>query len=428
MSLELNKTIQELGTSFEQFKIAHAAEIAALKKDGVAPADLTAKVDRALAAIEEATAMKARLEKLELDKDTPANPETKYEDAHLKVFKDWLRNPRDHQLIAKLAQAHNEDLQHKGLRHKDVQGNVAALGGSAVPEVIDRRIRENLVNESPMRQIVNVITSGTPDYKTLVDVGGESSGWVGETDTRSATNTARLEEVAPTFGTVYAYPKVTEESLNDIFFDVAGWISKMVLREFGYQEGVSLISGNGNKKPTGLLAGSFSTVDDGRLVSPQRAFGTIQYVPTGSSGAFPASTTTTGAASDCLITLQAKLRPAYKRNAKWIMNRGTRATVRKLIDKQANYLWQPGIGAGQSDTLLGDPIVIMDDMAAIAANSYSIAYGDFREAYTLVDLVGMRITLDEITTPGYVKYYVRKRLGGKLVLDEAVKVLKFAAS
>ena len=67
-------------------------------------------------------------------------------------------------------------------------------------------------------------------------------------------------------------------------------------------------------------------------------------------------------------------------------------------------------------------------MPAVAANAFSLAFGDFKEGYLIADRVGMRITRDEITTPGFVKFYVRKRLGGKLRNTQAIKLLKIAAA
>ena len=391
------------------------------------------KVEKTHQAVQQLSEMKERLEKMEvkLDRGDLGKPTgDKRSDEHLKAFTNWIRNPFDMDLKAALQKA-SKDVIEGNLREKAVTSGTSSAGGYAVPELISREINQNLINSNPFRSLVKVLTVGTPDYKELVDIRGESSGWIGEGGTRSETNTPRLQEVAPTFGTLYAYPKASEESLVDLFFDVQTWLTRAVSDEFGYQEGVAIISGNGTNKPTGFLNGSTATTDDGTHFSPNRAFGTLQYVPTGQSNGFDNSTGNSPEGQgpgDCLITMIYKLRARYLTAAKWVMNRGTMATIQKFRDRDGNYLWRPGLEAGRSDTLFGYPVVLADDMPSIAAGTYPVAFGDWRAAYVLCDLVGLRMTVDEITTPGQVKFYVRKRLGGKLVQDEAIKVLKVAAS
>ena len=104
------------------------------------------------------------------------------------------------------------------------------------------------------------------------------------------------------------------------------------------------------------------------------------------------------------------------------------AGLRKYKDTTGQYLWQPALTAGQPATFLGYGITEAEDMPAIAANSFPLAFGDFKEGYLICDKVGMRITRDEITTPGFVKFYVRRRVGGKLRNTQAIKLLKIAAA
>jgi len=76
---------------------------------------------------------------------------------------------------------------------------------------------------------------------------------------------------------------------------------------------------------------------------------------------------------------------------------------------------------------LGKPVVFMDDMAAVAANSLSVAYGDFRQGYTIVDRLGLRIVRDNITQPGFVKFQVFRRVGGAVTSFDSFKILKTKA-
>jgi HK97 family phage major capsid protein len=344
--------------------------------------------------------------------DAPKN------DEHKSAFVNYIRNPRDQKSIAAL-----QDAERKAVYTTGTGGSAA--GGYAVPEELSRAIITQLTNISPMRQVANVVTASSPDYKILVDVLGTGTAWAGENGTRSESNTPQLGEVAPTFGTLYAYPKASEESLNDMFFDVQGWLTNSVSVAFAAAEGVAFTTGNGTNKPTGIMAATKSTSDDASL-----AFGSVQYVPTGAAAGFPALSLTSPVAypADKLVDLVHKLKAGYRANARWMMNKATLAVVRKFKDSEANYLWQPGIAAGMPSSLLGYAVVENEDMADIGANAFPIAFGDFRAAYTIVDLVGLRVTLDEVTTPGQVKWIFRKRVGGKLADNQAVKVIKCATT
>ena len=332
----------------------------------------------------------------------------KKEDEHSKAFYNYIRSPRDRKAESALLD----------IERKAVSVGTASAGGYAVPEEISRAIITQLTNLSPMRQVCDVVSASTSDYKILVDSLGTSSGWVGEGGARSETNTPALNEVAPTFGMVYAYPKASEEALQDIYFDVAGWLTNSIATAFAAAEGAAFTSGNGTNKPTGLMAATVAAEDDASL-----AFGSVQAVNSGAAAAFAASNP-----SDALINLVHKLKAGHRAGARFMMNKSTLATVRKFKDSTGNYLWSPGLANGLPSTLLGFGVVENEDMADIAANALPIAFGDFRAAYTIVDRVGLSITVDEsITSPGYVKWYVRKRVGGKLTNNQAVKFLKIAA-
>jgi HK97 family phage major capsid protein len=329
-----------------------------------------------------------------------------------------MRHPRDQRANAQL-----QEIQRKSVFTTGTGGSAA--GGYAVPEEIDRAIVTQLTNVSPMRSLARVVTASTPDYKILVDTLGTGTSWVGEKAARSETNTPQLGEVAPTFGSLIAYPSATEESLNDMFFDVAGWLTSSVSTAFAAAEGVAFTTGDGSNKPTGVMTNTKSTSDDASLT-----FGQVQYVPTGAAAGFPplAITSPVTYPGDVIINCAHKLKAGHRANARWMMNKATLAVVRKFKDVDANYLWQPGLQLGVPGTLYGYPVVENEDMADIGSNTFPIAFGDFFAAYTIVDLVGMRVTLDEVTTPGYVKWYFRKRVGGKLTNNQAIKVIKCATT
>jgi HK97 family phage major capsid protein len=296
--------------------------------------------------------------------------------------------------------------------------STGASGGFALPEQIERSIARLSVDISPIRSIATVRMVGTSDYKELFDINGAGFEWLGETDTRNQTNTPDLAEVAPTFGMASAKPQASEESLDDLFFDVESWLTMSAAEAIAQGEGAAFVAGNGTKKPTGFLAGPtpVTTTDSAR------AFGTLQYIAGGQAAAMPTT-------PDTFYDIVYALRARYRANARWVTSKLVLATMRKYKEATTNaYMWQPGLSAGQPSMFAGFPVVEAEDMTAVGAGAFPLAFGDFREGYLIADRVGMRITRDEITTPGYVKFYVRKRTGGKIRNSQAIKLLKISVS
>jgi HK97 family phage major capsid protein len=267
------------------------------------------------------------------------------------------------------------------------------------------------------------VTVGTKDYKELVNRRGTAYGWAGETDTRSETGTPTLAEIAPTFGTLYAYPKATEESLQDMFFDVESWLSGEIVEAFAAGEENAIVLGNGTNKPTGFLAGTPVSTDDS-----SRAFGVLQYIATGVAANWKVWAAGTASQLDTFNQTIYSLKKGYRANARWLMNKAIAGDVMLFKDGDSNYMWQQSVLEGQPDRLLGYAVSESEEMPDKAANAFSVAFGDFKAGYTLADLAGIRITRDDITTPGYVKWYARRRLGGKIRKSEAIKLIKFAVT
>ncbi len=122
------------------------------------------------------------------------------------------------------------------------------------------------------------------------------------------------------------------------------------------------------------------------------------------------------------------LRARYRANARWVTAKAVLSGLRKYKDTTNQYLWQPSLSAGQPESFLGYGITEAEDMPAVAANAFPLAFGDFREGYLIVDRVGMRMTRDEITLPGFVTWYIRKRVGGRLRNTEAIKLLRISTT
>jgi HK97 family phage major capsid protein len=305
------------------------------------------------------------------------------------------------------------------LERKAVNVTTPGDGGFALPEQIESVIAQRLLDISPVRSVANVVSVSTSDYKQLVDTRGMASGWVGEAGARTATNTPTFYEAAALMGEIYANPQATQQSLDDLMFNVEAWVAASIADEFAFREGAAFVSGDGTNKPKGFLNyATAATADSSRL------WGTLEHVATGVSADFAASNK-----GDKLVELVYKLKAGHRANAVWMTNKAILAEIRAFKESTTNaYLWQPGLAAGQPSTLLGYNVVEAEDMPAKAANSLSIAFGDFRAGYTVVDRVGIRSLRDPYSNKPYVGFYVTKRVGGMVVNSEAIKVLKFSTT
>jgi HK97 family phage major capsid protein len=300
---------------------------------------------------------------------------------------------------------------------KSISGAVASDGGYAVPKEIDAEIDTTLKAISPIRAIANVVRVGSAGYRKLVTQNGVASGWAAETATRPVTATPKFNEVVPNFGDLYANPAATQAMLDDAAFDVESWLANEIATEFAKAEGSAFINGDGVDKPKGFLTAPVATTSDAT-----RPFGTLQYLASGALGAFAA------AAENRLVDLVHSLRAPYRQGAVWVMNATTLAAIRKFKTADGAFIWQAGLSAGQPDTLLGYPVVEAEDMPDIAANSLSIAFGNFKAGYLIAERSETSIMRDPFTNKPYVHFYATKRVGGTVSNSEAIKVMKFAVS
>jgi HK97 family phage major capsid protein len=314
------------------------------------------------------------------------------------------------------------------LRRSEVKGTTMQVasdpsGGFWVTPDVTGRMVKKIYETSPMRQICNVVTIGTDALEGPIDNGEMDAQWIGEVPSRPQTTTAEVGVWRIPVNELYAYPWVTQKLLEDSMIDVEAWISMKAADKFGRKENAAFVAGSGSNQPMGLLTYDFVTTDDST-----RAWGNFQYVPTGVAGAFPASSASVSQA-DPIITLMGELKSGYRPNANFLAARRALAAIRKLKDGQGNYIVDLRLrDSNLVESIFGTPVVDGEDMPNIAANSLSLLYGDFNEAYTIVDRLGMSAVRDNITRPGFVKYHMRKRVGGGAVNFEAVKALKFSAT
>lgn len=334
---------------------------------------------------------------------------------HKAAFEDWLRRPGDRRTNARLIEA---EMAAAGPDERKTSTTLTgADGGHLVPAPVAQDIVRRLTNLSPIRQIARVLDVSSTGTKFPLDRQGTGSGWIAENVTRTATAEPTLDLRTPTYGTAYALMSATEELMMDSAIDISQWLTESAAVALAATEGAAFVSGNGTARPTGFLAGPTPVV----TADATRASGTLQYVPGGAAAAI--------SSVDGIVNLYWALKAGHRQNGTWVMSSATASVVQLLKDTQGRSLWAPALSEAAPATLLGRPVVIAEDMQAIAANNFPIAFGNFASGYLIADQGGLRITVDDnISTPGLVKFYVRRRVGGVILDSEAIKLLKVATT
>lgn len=282
--------------------------------------------------------------------------------------------------------------------HNVLSESVDADGGYLVPEEFEKDIVRGIDETNIIRSIAKVITTAN-DRKIPIAVGHSVATWTAEN--------AAYTESNPTFGQkqIDAFKltdlvRVSIELLQDAAFDIEGYIIKEFSYAFGVAEEQAFCVGTGINQPTGIF-----TADGGEI-----------GVTAGSA---------TAVTIDDVINLVYSLKAPYRKNAKFLMNEATVSLIRKLKDGNGNYLWQPSVQAGQPDKILGYDVFTTPFAPTIAGGALAIAFGDFSN-YWIGDRGGRTVQrLNELyATNGQVGYVATERVDGKVILPEAIKLLK----
>jgi HK97 family phage major capsid protein len=402
---EIKEAFADFRAAFEAFKDANDERLGALEKRG---GDVVTeeKVDRINRALDE---QKKALDDLTLAAGRPQFGETKAQPG-------LDRATRERKAAFDRYMRKGDASGFNALEVKALSEGSNPDGGYVVPLEIADTIDRILAKASPIRALATVQQIGSSVYRKPITTVEAASGWVGETDARTQTTTPTITAIDFPAMELYAMPAATQPLLDDAQVDIEAWLANEVQIVFAEQEGAAFVNGDGSNKPTGFL--HYTAVADGSW-----SWGNIGYIASGAAGAFASSDP-----ADALINLAYAPKQGYRANATWVMNRKTESVVRKFKDANDNYIWQPGLAVGQPASLLGYPVAEAEDMPDIAANTYSIAFGDFARGYLIVDRVGIRTLRDPFTAKPYVLFYTTKRVGGGVQNFEAIKLMKFAVS
>ncbi len=328
----------------------------------------------------------------------PLSATAEVEVPHQKAFNAYLRSGDDDGL--------------RGLAIEEKALSVASDGGFLAAPKVAEAVQNTLHSTSSLRRLANVVTIEGSVYEALVERGDMGAGWATEAAMVETANSA-LDRIAIPVHELAAMPRASQRLLDDAAFDVEGWLAERIAEKFARSEANAFLRGDGVDKPRGLL--NYPTAPVATATAAQ-----VGFVTTGVTGEFAAA-----APMDCLIDLIYALGAEYRANASFLMNSKTAARVRKMKDADGRFLWTDALSVGQVSQLLGYPVMISEDMPDMATSSFSIAFGDFRAAYTIVERPDLRVLRDPFSAKPHVLFYATKRVGGGITDFRAVRLLRF---
>lgn len=437
--IEIKKVIDQQGEAFEAFKKAQDALLQA-KADGKAVGDLEAKVAKLGDALDKFAEQKAAIDDLLVKAARPGGlsgidpRDAAAQAAELKGFNLSLRaeyQSKGRVFPGELSQDAYAQYKSGFLKlaagvsmdnltsdeRKAMSAGSDPDGGYLLPNSTMGRMVTRLYEQSIMRQICDVQTISTDKIEGVIDINEAAAGWVSELGSRSDSNTPQVGKWEIQAHEMYAMPKISQKLIDDAATNVEAWLADKVADKFGRVEGAAFWGGTGVGQPFGLASYTTAATADG-----SRAWGQFEHVNTGANGAFHSTQ------FDPLHDLMGAMKDHFLPNAQWVMRRSVRTAARKLKESTTNrYLWEPGMQVGAPERLNGYPVRVDEYMPALATGSLSLAFGDFRQAYTIVDRMGVRTLRDPYTAKPYVVFYSTKRTGGGAMNFEAVKFLRFSA-
>ncbi len=397
MTLEtITNQVHQLGNAWENFKQVNDTRLAEIEKKGAADPLYLEHLSKIGAALDH---HKNRIDAIETADSRPITEiGAKASVAEHGEYKAALRN-----YLRKGMEAGLESLELKSL-----SVGTPADGGYLVTPQMSEQIIQIVQDASPLRSLATVTEISSDSLDVIEDDDVMAATWAGETGTRDDTTTAQIgKQNIPTFE-MYSQPKATQKLVDDAAIDIESWVAQKVGEQFARLESAAFFGGNGTSQPKGLLTYTAGT-----------AFGQIEQIDSGTDGVVTA---------DGLVELYYALKDEYAKNATFLMRRSVIQSVRLLKESSTDqYIWQPGLAQGTPDSLLGVPVREAADVPAAANDALSVAIGDFKRAYQIVDRAGVRILRDPFTSKPFIRYYTTKRVGGEVVNTEAVKLLKLAA-
>jgi len=403
MSEEIKVVLDELGSKFEEFKSENKTRLEEIEKKGHADPILQEKVDKMsddiakLAEVKQAHEIQqknleeatAKIESLETILARPNASKSADVDMQVKAFGKWLRK------------GEIDEMEKKALYESD-----DTLGGFYAPTEYVADLIKSVTEISPIRSIARVRQTDKRGIEVPKRTGQFSASWVSETGTRSETTgyTTGLQQIDA--HELYALVDISQAMLEDSAFDLESEMGSEFAEQFAKAEGTAFVSGSGVGQPLGFTDASAG----------------VSSTNSGDNSALTANG---------LYDLVYAIKSEYLGNARFVMNRTTFSKVLQLEDTAGQKVFHVGLNlvSGAPSTIAGFPYVLATDMPDVAGSAKPIAFGDFSRAYTVVDRVNLSIMRDPYSqaTSGNIRYVARRRVGGQVVLAEAIQLQNISA-
>ncbi len=413
----VKSAVEPVMTAFEAFKATNDARLAEIEKKGTADPILEqklSKIETVLAAHEginqrltiaeqQAKAAKDAADSVETTLARLPNGRKSADPIEFKArVNDWARAVVYAHALGRdnLSQDQQKILAEVSQEAKALNVGTDTAGGYLAPTEYVREIIKGITESSPIRSIVRVRQTAGKAIDIPKRTGQFAARRVHETGPKTETTGLAYGMEELTAPEMYALIDISNQMLEDSAFDMESEIRMEAVEQFSVKEGSEFVSGTGVGELEGILVNSG-----------------IAETVSGSAAVITA---------DGLLALKHGIKSGYARNASWIMNRATIGSVRRQKGSDGHYLWVPGIANSAPNTIDGDTYVEMPDMPSEGAGAYPVVYGDFRRAYLAVDRIAMEMLRDPYTqaTAGNIRFIFRRRVGGKVVLAEAIRKLK----
>ena len=402
MDSEIKQSIQQIGEAFEQFKSAYDEKLDAVQKGQ----DVDPLLEEKLAKIE------GKLDSFEpINQQLTAQAQKQEElKEQLERMDTVLRRPDAGLSVSEVDQkmAAFDAFCRKGIEgltpdeKKALTVSNDSTGGYLAPPEYVRELLKTVTEISPIRSIARIRATAQRSIQVPKRSGQFSAAWVAESGTRSETTgyTVGMEEIPA--HEHYALVDISEQDLEDSVFDLEAEMQQEFAEQFAKSEGTAFVSGSAVGQPEGFMTnGDSSSVNSGDADE---------------------------ITADGLVTLAHSVKSEYAANGTFVLNRTTLGKVRKLKDTAGQYVFQAGmmLTSGVPNSILGRPYVEATDMPSEGTNTFPVAFGDFSRGYMIVDRVAMAVLRDPFTqaTSGNVRYVARRRVGGQVVIPEAIAKLK----
>lgn len=335
---------------------------------------------------EDLKALKARMDKLEAKANRPLAANDNYPAA---------QNDNDLKSL-------DIELKRTLLEQKALTIALPGTGGNLINDTLMTRILEKLGKSNPIRQLANSIQldNGLLKIPRLVDSVAPGS----------VTEIATKPESTPTFEQISIEPYmmgaqvlVSRSQLEDSAVNLVSWISDHIASRFGELESGWFVTGNGTTQAEGVMTST-----------------EVQELVSG----------TAILKVDDLLDLFYSVKSSYANAGAWVMNRKTARLIRGLKDSDGNLIWERSLQNGEPGRILGQPVYMADDMPDPVAGNAPIIFGDFYRGYLITDRVAFEPSVDyaKFSENDIVQFVGRRRVGGKVVMGEALSKLKLKAA